>query len=285
MVVGSKAAQGASDQRPLMRRVGHPGAQQAAAGRRWASRAPTPTGSRRFAASALLPVIAACVVDMDVFASEFVIRAWREGLRVMEIPIQLHEKRQPSIHLFRRVPNVLKNVAQARLRHPRRGRVSVARWLASPSTSTRCRTTAASRAARVAAGRARAGARLLAGRAPVPGAVRAGWRAGDVLRHRRGPEAGRGRRAALRARTGGRGGGHPQPRPRLRADARAPERSREDLGARTQALAAAAGARRWASARRATPSAPRCYGGAASGLPLRLVRVPRRAVLGSPRRR
>ena len=52
------------------------------------------------------------MVDMDVFASEFVIRAWREGLKVLEIPIQLHEKRQPSIHLFRRVPNVIRKVAR-----------------------------------------------------------------------------------------------------------------------------------------------------------------------------
>jgi glycosyltransferase involved in cell wall biosynthesis len=73
LVVGSKAAKGAMDQRPL---------------------------------------VALCVVDMDVFASEFVIRAWRQGLAVLEIPIQLLEKRQPSIHLFRRVPNVLKNVAK-----------------------------------------------------------------------------------------------------------------------------------------------------------------------------
>jgi len=57
-------------------------------------------------------VVEKCVVDMDVFASELVIRAWRQGLNVQEIPIQLHEKRQPSIHLFRRVPNVLKNVAK-----------------------------------------------------------------------------------------------------------------------------------------------------------------------------
>ncbi|HYO72479.1 MAG TPA: glycosyltransferase family 2 protein, partial [Archangium sp.] len=61
---------------------------------------------------ALMPVVAKCVVDMDVFASEFVIRAWREGLRVVEIPIQLQEKRQPSIHLFKRVPNVLRNVGK-----------------------------------------------------------------------------------------------------------------------------------------------------------------------------
>jgi hypothetical protein len=72
----------------------------------------TGCGLKAFRRQALLPVVAQCVVDMDVFASELVIRAWRQGLRVVEIPIQLHEKRQPSIHLFRRVPNVLRNVAK-----------------------------------------------------------------------------------------------------------------------------------------------------------------------------
>ena len=31
---------------------------------------------------------------------------------MVEIPIQLQEKRQPSIPLFRRVPNVLRNVGK-----------------------------------------------------------------------------------------------------------------------------------------------------------------------------
>lgn len=110
MVVGSKAAQGASDRRPWVRRV--------------ATRAHnrllrvlldfqgTDThGIKAFRREALLPVVHACQVDRDVFASELVIRAWRQGLRVMELPIQLKEKRQPSIHLFRRVPRVLRDVA------------------------------------------------------------------------------------------------------------------------------------------------------------------------------
>ena len=42
----------------------------------------------------------------------FVIRAERGGVRVVEIPIRVLEKRQPSIHLFRRVPNVLKNLTK-----------------------------------------------------------------------------------------------------------------------------------------------------------------------------
>lgn len=111
MVVGSKAAKGASDRRPFVRRAAtrvHNKVLKVALG----FKGTDTHGLKAFRRSALMPVIAKCVVDMDVFASELVIRAWREGLRVMEFPVQLEEKRQPSIHLFRRVPNVLKNVAK-----------------------------------------------------------------------------------------------------------------------------------------------------------------------------
>jgi glycosyltransferase involved in cell wall biosynthesis len=111
MVVGSKAAKGASDQRPFVRRL----ATRVHNKLLWVALGFQGTdthGLKAFRREALLPVVRRCVVDMDVFASEFVIRAWRQGLKVMEIPIQLHEKRQPSIHLFRRVPNVLKNVGK-----------------------------------------------------------------------------------------------------------------------------------------------------------------------------
>jgi glycosyltransferase involved in cell wall biosynthesis len=111
MVVGSKAARGASDHRPLVRRLAtraHNGLLRLTLG----FKGTDTHGLKAFRREALLPVVAQCVVDMDVFASELVIRAWRQGLRVVEIPIQLHEKRQPSIHLFRRVPNVLRNVAK-----------------------------------------------------------------------------------------------------------------------------------------------------------------------------
>lgn len=111
LIVGSKAARGASDQRPLVRRVAtrmHNGLLRVTLG----FKGTDTHGLKAFRRERLLPVINRCVVDMDVFASEFVVRAWREGLEVREIPIQLQEKRQPSIHLFRRVPNVLKNVAR-----------------------------------------------------------------------------------------------------------------------------------------------------------------------------
>lgn len=60
----------------------------------------------------LLAVVDKCVVNKDLFASEMVIRAARMQLNVVEIPVQVIEKRQPSIGLARRVPNVLKGIAR-----------------------------------------------------------------------------------------------------------------------------------------------------------------------------
>ena len=111
LIIGSKAAKGASDRRPLIRRAAtrvHNGLLRVTLG----FKGTDTHGLKAFRRERLMPVISRCVVDMDVFASEFVVRAWRENLDVREIPIQLEEKRQPSIHLFRRVPNVLKNVAR-----------------------------------------------------------------------------------------------------------------------------------------------------------------------------
>ena len=111
MVVGSKAARGASDRRPLVRRAAtrvHNSLLKVALG----FQGTDTHGLKAFRRERLVPVLKRCVVDMDVFASELVIRAWRQGLKVVEIPIQLHEKRKPSIHLFRRVPSVLRNVAK-----------------------------------------------------------------------------------------------------------------------------------------------------------------------------
>jgi hypothetical protein len=54
----------------------------------------------------------ACLVNKDVFASELVIRAYRDKLNIVEIPVRVLEKRPPSIDLFKRVPNVLKSVAR-----------------------------------------------------------------------------------------------------------------------------------------------------------------------------
>lgn len=111
LVVGSKAMSGAHDKRPLLRRV----ATQTINGmlRVLLDFHGTDThGLKAFRRDRLLDTLSHCVVDKDLFASEFVIRAQREGKRAMEIPVHIVEKRPPSINLFKRVPNVLKNLAR-----------------------------------------------------------------------------------------------------------------------------------------------------------------------------
>lgn len=111
LVVGSKRAPGARDRRPLYRRmatqmlntmlrvaVGFEG---------------TDThGLKAFRREVMLPIVNDCKVDKDMFASEFVVRAHRAKSNWIEVPIDLVEKRPPSIHLFRRVPNVLRNIVR-----------------------------------------------------------------------------------------------------------------------------------------------------------------------------
>jgi glycosyltransferase involved in cell wall biosynthesis len=111
MVVGSKVMAGADDRRGLFRHsatliingmlrvlVGFHG---------------TDThGLKAFRRDALLDTVERCELDRDLFASEFVIRAEREGKRVSEIPIHIVEKRPPSVNLVKRVPKVLRDLTK-----------------------------------------------------------------------------------------------------------------------------------------------------------------------------
>ena len=110
-VVGSKRAAGARDKRPLYRRfatwflnallrvaVGFQG---------------TDThGLKAFRKAAIIDLVEACVVDRDMFASELVVRVHRAKRRWREVPVDLMEKRPPSVNLLKRVPNVLKNIVR-----------------------------------------------------------------------------------------------------------------------------------------------------------------------------
>jgi len=109
MVIGSKRHPESADKRPWIRRfatlvinlllrvlLGFKGSDT--------------HGLKAFHTQRLLPIVQSCVVEKDLFASELVIRAQRAGLRIVEIPLFITEKRKPSINLFRRVPNVLWNL-------------------------------------------------------------------------------------------------------------------------------------------------------------------------------
>ncbi|TXD34060.1 glycosyltransferase [Lujinxingia vulgaris] len=111
LIVGSKALDRSMDHRPAFRRL----ATRVLNGlfRVFLGFHGTDThGLKAFRRQRLLDVIDRCVVDRDLFASEFVIRAERMNFRMTEIPVHIVEKRQPSIHLVRRVPNVLKNLGR-----------------------------------------------------------------------------------------------------------------------------------------------------------------------------
>jgi glycosyltransferase involved in cell wall biosynthesis len=111
LVVGSKAMVGSNDQRPWVRRMGtrvYNGMLRAVCGF-----GGTDThGLKAFKREILLETAQRCMLDRDVFASEFVIRAHREQKKVVEIPFAVHEKRPPSINLIKRFPHVLKSVAR-----------------------------------------------------------------------------------------------------------------------------------------------------------------------------
>ncbi len=109
LVIGSKLLSGAKDERPFFRHLatiiinfllrillGFKGSDT--------------HGLKSFRRERLLPIASKCLVTKDLFASEFVIRAERENIKIKEIPLDVKEKRTPSINLFRRVPNVIKNL-------------------------------------------------------------------------------------------------------------------------------------------------------------------------------
>ena len=111
MVIGSKAMPGADDNRPIGRRIAtrvYNGMLRVAVG----FRGTDTHGLKAFVRETVTPVVRSCVVEHDVFASELVVRAHRRGLHVLEIPVDVREKRAPSIGLVRRVPKVIRHVAR-----------------------------------------------------------------------------------------------------------------------------------------------------------------------------
>lgn len=112
LVVGSKLLDSSSDERPLGRHLATiviNGMLRISLG----FKGTDTHGLKAFKRSLLVDIVESCVVDKDLFASELVIRAERSNtVRILEIPVRVLEKRQPSIHLFRRVPNVLKGIAR-----------------------------------------------------------------------------------------------------------------------------------------------------------------------------
>jgi len=110
-VVGSKVMEGARDERPLFRRLGTKVINGLLS---WTLgfRGTDTHGLKAFRKDKVQPIVHACLVNGDLFASELVIRSQRAGLGVREIPVRVLEKRPPSIGLVWRIPRVLRSLAK-----------------------------------------------------------------------------------------------------------------------------------------------------------------------------
>ncbi len=111
LVIGSKTMPGANDRRPAFRRLAtraYNGLLRVSLG----FHGTDTHGLKAFRRTDVAPIAARCVVEHDVFASELVVRCERAGIRVVEIPVEIAEKRPPSIDLVRRVPRVLGNLGR-----------------------------------------------------------------------------------------------------------------------------------------------------------------------------
>ena len=109
LVVGSKRLERSFDKRPPFRRF----ASGVINWMLWLTTGFDGTdthGLKAFHRERLLNIVDRCVVDKDMFASEFVIRVRRGEFRATEIPLEVIEKRAPSIQLSKRVPRVLRQL-------------------------------------------------------------------------------------------------------------------------------------------------------------------------------
>lgn len=109
IVIGSKRAQGAADNRPFARRLATRVFNlmlRALLG----FRGTDTHGLKALRRSAVLDIVETCETDRDVFATELIVRAQYLGRAITEIPIAVREIRPAPIHIYRRVPRALRQV-------------------------------------------------------------------------------------------------------------------------------------------------------------------------------
>jgi len=112
-IVASKRHRASTDRRPLKRRVltrvfngilgvftGYPG---------------TDThGLKSVEASLAKQLCAQCLTTDEIFQTEFVLLAWRQGVEIHELPIQIRETRATPLSIRRRAPMVIDTIRQLR---------------------------------------------------------------------------------------------------------------------------------------------------------------------------
>jgi glycosyltransferase involved in cell wall biosynthesis len=110
LVVGSKVMAGSNDARPRLRRV-ITRSFNALLHRLFDFRGTDTHGMKALRKSRLAPIAGQCVTDRSLFDTELVLRAERQGLHVVEIPVDVHEIRQPDYwSMVRRIPETFINL-------------------------------------------------------------------------------------------------------------------------------------------------------------------------------
>jgi glycosyltransferase involved in cell wall biosynthesis len=110
MVIGSKVMRGADDNRPAFRRL-ITRAFNRMLRLAFGFRGTDTHGMKAFRRAALERVLQRCVTSRSIFDTELVLRAERERLKIIEIPVDVREIRQPSYWaVARRLPEVTWNL-------------------------------------------------------------------------------------------------------------------------------------------------------------------------------
>lgn len=114
IVVGSKRAEGARDERSVLRRV-VTGVFSAVLRFGFGLGVSDTHGMKAMRREAVVPLARACHSGTDLFDTELVLRAERAGLRTVELPVVVVERRPSRSPIWRRVPRTLWGLVRLRV--------------------------------------------------------------------------------------------------------------------------------------------------------------------------
>lgn len=109
IIVGSKTMKGAEDTRPFLRRLitrTFNALLRAAFG----FEGTDTHGMKVLRRDKMLPIIAECRTEREIFDTEFVLRAQTAGLKSKEVPVMCEEKRKTTYNISKRIPRTLKDL-------------------------------------------------------------------------------------------------------------------------------------------------------------------------------
>jgi glycosyltransferase involved in cell wall biosynthesis len=115
VVVGSKRAPGALDERGIGRRT-VTSVYSFILRTGFGLRVSDTHGIKALRRNAIYSIVGRCHFGQDVFDTELILRTERAGLRVLETPVAVKEVRPPRTPIWSRIPRSLLRLAQLRLR-------------------------------------------------------------------------------------------------------------------------------------------------------------------------